>query len=145
MEYPGGLGMARRAAVAYKAAFVAGSAISIRRGYVAEPLGIRTGRTVRGDVLSGVYGAALAPPWTMIVQLYIALRLARTDRVGRRGAGVAGVPVRHVRRRVRGEPVSHRLVTRELPPADATVAVANVVLPIAMLGGALASLVDDRR
>jgi hypothetical protein len=41
-----------------------------------------------------------------------------------------------------GEPVSHRIVTRDLPPADTVVAVANIVLPILMLVAALASLVD---
>ena len=144
MRTPRGLRLARHAAVAYTAACAAGSVISIKRDYVAEPLGIRTGNSVRTDVVRG-NGAGLAAPWNMIVQLWVALALARRrDRIGRRArAWLAFLAAMFVAGSV-GEPVSHRVVTRELPPADATVAVANNVLPIALLGGALASLVDDR-
>lgn len=145
MTTPRGLGLARRAAVAYTAAFALGSVISVRRGYVAEALGIRTGWDVRTGVLTGVHGAGLAAPWNMIVQLWIALTLARRpDRAGRRArAWLAFLSTLFLAGSV-AEPVSHRVVTRELPRIDATVAIANIVLPVVMLGGALASLVDDR-
>lgn len=137
------LRVAKTAALAYTAAFVAGSLISIKRDYVAEPLGIRTGTTVRGDVMSGIHGAGLAAPWNMIVQMWLALALARGGgRAGRRGrAWLALLSAMFVAGSV-GEPVSHKVMTRELPPPDSVVAVANIVLPIVMLGGALASLVD---
>lgn len=139
-----GLALARRVAVAYTGAFACGSVLSVRRGYVAEALGIRTGRSARSDVLGGV-GAGLAAPWNMIVQLWTACALAgRPGRAGRRArAWLAFLSAMLLAGSV-AEPVSHRIITRELPPADATVAVANIVLPVVMLGGALASLVDDR-
>ncbi len=140
-----GLNVARKAAFAYTAAFVAGSLISIKRGYVAEPLGIRTGKTVRAGVISGTDGAGLAAPWNMIAQRWMAVALSqRPGRAGRRGrAWLAFLSAMFVAGAV-GEPVSHKVMTRELPPPDAVVAVANIVLPIIMLGGALHSLVDDQ-
>lgn len=139
------LRVARSAAVAYTAAFAVGSAISVRRGYVAEPLGIRTGNSVTRDVVLG-NGAGLAAPWNMIVQMWVALTVAqRPGRTGRRGrAWLAFLAAMFVAGAV-GEPVSHKVMSRELPPADATVAVANIVLPIFMLGAALASLVGEGR
>ncbi len=138
-----GLNVAMKAAYAYTAVFVAGSVISIKRGYVAEPLGIRTGKTVRGDVVSGIHGAGLAAPWNMIVQMWLAVALSqRPGRRGRRGrAWLAFLSAMFVAGSV-GEPVSHKVMTRELPPPDAVVAVANIILPIIMLGGALLSLVE---
>lgn len=47
------LAAAEMAAVAYTATFAAGSLISIRRGYTAAPLGLRTGNTVSSDVVRG--------------------------------------------------------------------------------------------
>ncbi len=40
------------------------------------------------------------------------------------------------------EPVSHRLVARQLPTPDAVIAALNVVLPVVILGGATTSLVS---
>lgn len=139
--------MARKAGVAYTGAFLAGSVLSIRRGYVANALGIDTGTDVRRGVLGGIHGGGLAAPWNLIVQMWVALTMARRpDRRGRRArAWLAFLSALFVAGSV-GEPVSHRIITRELPAPDTAVAVANIVLPILMLGGALVSLVDgDQR
>ena len=44
------------------------------------------------------------------------------------------------------EPISHKVLSRQLPAPDSMVAVANVVLPATMLVGAVISLVstEDR-
>ena len=87
----------------------------------------------------------MVPLRNMIVQLWIALTLAERPAPGgrRARAWLAFLSTMLLAGSV-AEPVSHRVVTRELPPADATVAVANIVLPVVILGGVLASLVDDR-
>jgi hypothetical protein len=41
------------------------------------------------------------------------------------------------------EPVSHKITTRELPTLDSAVVLANIVLPIVMLVGALAALTKE--
>lgn len=130
----------RSAAVAYTASFLAGSLISIRRGYVAEPLGIRTGNSVTRDVLLG-NGAALAAPWNMIVQMWAAIALsARPGRNGRRGKVWLAFLASMLLSGSVGEPVSHKIITRELPAVDSVIAVANIAVPAIMLAGALASL-----
>jgi hypothetical protein len=135
------LRIAKSAALAYTGAFIAGSVISIERGYVAEPLGVRTGRTVKRDVMAGWGGAGLAAPWGMIAQVWVALSMAkRPGRVGRRGRALLTFLAAMCLAGSVGEPVSHKLVARELPAPDAAVAVANIVLPIVMMGGALGSL-----
>lgn len=138
------LNIARTATIAYTGAFAAGTYLSIKRGYPARALGIDTGPDVRRGVVGGVYGAGLAAPWGLIVQMWAALSLAtRSGRSGRRGrAWLAFLSALFVAGSV-SEPVSHRIVTRELPPADTVVAVANIVVPIVMLAAALASLIDD--
>ncbi|HUO45675.1 MAG TPA: hypothetical protein VM470_02450 [Acidimicrobiia bacterium] len=132
----------RVAAVAYTAAFLVGTLVSIRKGYVAEPLGIRTGNSVRRDVLRG-NGAALAAPWNMIVQMWVAVAMSRrSGRKGRRGsAWLAFLGAAFVAGSV-AEPVSHKVIARELPILETAIAVANIVFPGAILAGALASLVD---
>ena len=137
------LKVATTAAVAYTAAFVAGSTISVRRGYAAEPLGIRSGRTVQQDVAMGLHGAALAAPWSMIVQMWVAIRLAsqpgKRSRHGR--AWLVILSAMFVAGSV-AEPISHKLLTKQLPAPDSMVAVANVVLPATMLFGAVFSLMQ---
>lgn len=135
----------RSAAVAYTGLFVAGSYISIRRGYPARALGIDTGTDVRQGVIGGIHGAGLAAPWNLILQMWVALALSmRPGSTGRRGrAWLAFLSALFVAGHV-GEPISHRIVTRELPPADTVVAVASIAVPIVMLTAALVSLLDDR-
>lgn len=137
------LRVARSAAIAYTVTFVAGSYLSIKRGYPARALGIDMGSDVKRGVLGGIHGAGLAAPWSLIVQMWISLGLSpRTDATGRRArAWLAFLSALFVAGSV-GEPVSHQIVTRELPPADTLVAVANIALPITMLVAALASLID---
>lgn len=138
------LRIARSAATAYTATFVIGSYLSIKRGYPARALGLHMGSDVRRGVLGGLQGAGLAAPWNLVVQMWMAVGLApRSDAKGRRArAWLALLSALFVAGSV-SEPVSHRIVTRDLPPVDAVVAVANIVLPIAMLVAALASLVDE--
>jgi hypothetical protein len=136
------LTVAHAGSVAYTGAFVMGNVLSVRRGYPGEPLGIRTGQPVGRDVALG-FGAALAAPWPMLVALWVVLtRARRPGRVGRRSlAGLALLSSLFLAGSA-AEPVSHRVLTRELPPLDATVAVANLVLPIVIMGGALSSLAE---
>ncbi len=138
------LRIARSAVVAYTALFAAGSYLSIKRRYPARALGIDTGSDVRRGIMGGIHGAGLAAPWNLIVQMWVALGLAtRSGRTGRRGrAWLAFLSALFVAGSV-GEPVSHQIVTGELPPTDTAVAVANIVVPIVMLAAALASLIDN--
>ena len=141
-----GLALARTAAVAYTGTFLAGSALSIRRNYPARALGIHTGDDVRKNVFVGVTGAGLAPPWNMIVQMWAALTLAkRPGMTGRRARAVlAFLSAIFVAGHV-AEPISHRIVTNELPVPDAAVAVAGMAIPMVMLTGALKSLVEGEQ
>lgn len=136
------LRVARSAAIAYTVTFVAGSYLSIKRGYPARALGIDMGSDVRRGVLGGIHGAGLAAPWNLIVQMWVALRLApRAGVTGRRArAWLAFLSALFVAGSV-AEPVSHKIVTRDLPPTDTMVAVANIAVPITMFVAALASLV----
>ena len=120
------LRIARSAANAYTATFVAGSHLSIKRGYPAWALGIDTGSDVRRGVLGGIHGGGLAAPWNLIVQMWVSLDLApRADANGRRArAWLAFLSALLVAGSV-GEPVSRKIVTGDLPPADTVVAVAN--------------------
>lgn len=141
MGHPKGLSTARVAAVAYTGTFVAGSALSIRKGYPANALGIDTGNDVRKGVFGGITGAGLAAPWNLILQMWTALTLARrTDRTGRRAqAWLAFLSAFFVAGQ-RGEPISHKVVTRELSGAETAVAMANIALPIVVLTSALVAL-----
>lgn len=143
MDTARSLGIAKKAAVVYTAVFGAGSFLSIKRNYPAEALGLRTGWSTAAGVLSGIYGAGLAAPWHMVVQLWIAVGMAgapgRRGRLGR--AWLAFLSSMFLAGSV-SEPISHKIVTRELPAADTTVAVANIAVPMVMLGGALLSLID---
>ncbi|MGQ0849831.1 MAG: hypothetical protein ACT4OP_12105 [Actinomycetota bacterium] len=136
------LRVARGAAAAYTLAFVAGTLLSLERGYPAEALGIRTGNSAQGDVLVGIVGAGLAAPWSLIVGMWIAVALSpRRGRPGRRaGAWLAFLAAMLMAGAV-AEPVSHRVITGELPLLDAIVAVANIALPAVMLVAALFSLI----
>ena len=140
MTHSDGLAIARSAAVAYTAAFAWGSVLSIRRGYIAEPLGIRTGLSPTADVLVG-NGAALAAPWSMIALLWQALSASRKS--GRRGrlarARLAILGAVFLAGAV-AEPISQRAVSRKLPVPDSMIALLNIALPVAILGGAVASL-----
>ena len=140
MTENGALSLARSAAIAYTASFVSGSVLSIKRGYGAEPLGIRTGLSPAADLLVG-NGAALAAPWSMIALLWHAVIAARAP--GKKGrnarARMAGLAALFLAGAV-AEPVSHRMVARELPMPDAVIAGLNIVLPVAIMGGSLASL-----
>ncbi len=134
------LNFTRSAAVAYTAAFVTGSLLSIKRGYVAEPLGIRTGLSPKADLLVG-NGASLAAPWILIVLLWQATTVAH--RPGRRGryaqARLVVLGALFLAGAV-AEPVSHRLVARQLPIPDAVIAAANILLPVGIMGGAVTAL-----
>ncbi len=138
------LRVAQLAAIAYTVSFIAGSYLSIKRGYPARALGIDMGSDARRGVLGGIHGAGLAAPWNLIVQMWVSVCLApRAGANGRRArAWLALLSALFVAGSV-GEPVSHRIVTRDLPPADTLVAVTNIVIPIVMLVAALGSLVDD--
>lgn len=137
------LRVARSAAIAYTMTFVAGSYLSIKRGYPARALGIDMGSDVRKGVLGGIHGGGLAAPWNLVAQMWVSLGLApRAGVSGRRArAWLSFLSAVLVAGSV-GEPVSHKIVTRDLPLADTLVAVANIVVPITMLVAALASLVD---
>lgn len=137
-----GFSIARSTAAAYTVTFAAGSVISVKRGYVAQALGITTGRDVASGVLNGIDGAGLAAPWNMIAQMWLALFLSRRPgKGGRRAMAWLAFLAAAFAAGAVSEPVSHKLVTRELPPPDAMVAVANIVLPFVMLAGALSDLV----
>ena len=137
-----GLTVARAGAVAYTGVFALGNVLSIRRGYPGEPLGIRTGQPVGRDVALG-FGAALAAPWPMLVALWVAAdRSCLPGRAGRRSRAWLALLGALFLAGSAAEPVSHRILTRELPPLDATAAVANLVLPIVIMGGALTSLAE---
>lgn len=122
---------------------MAGSYLSIKRGYPAEALGIRTGSDARRGVMNGMHGAGLAAPWNMIVQMWGAEALANRPGVqGRRGrVWLAFLASMFLAGSV-SEPVSQKIVSRELPTPDTLVAVANIAIPIVMLAAALASLLN---
>ena len=142
MNSPRALRILSSAAVAYTAAFVAGSVLSVRRGYTAEPLGIRTGLSPGGDVMVG-NGAALAAPSSMIALLWQAVISARKpgERGRRARARLAVLGAVFLAGAV-AEPVSHRLVARQLPTPDAVIAALNIVLPLVIVAGAMTSLVS---
>lgn len=132
---------ARASVVAYTGSFVAGSALSVRRGYRANALGIDLGHDVRTGVYRGIEGAGLAAPANLVVQMWAAAALAgRPTQGGRRArAWLAFLAAMFLAGQV-SEPVSHKITTRELPAPDSAVVLANIVLPIVMLGAALAAL-----
>lgn len=131
----------RAGALVYTAAFGIGTVLSIRHSYPAEPLGIRTGLSPGWDALAG-NGAALAAPWPMIALLWWSLARGGEDqRRGRRWrAGTAFLSATFLAGSV-AEPISHRLMKGELPLLASVVASVNLVLPVLMLGGSVASLV----
>lgn len=143
MQAARALSVARKAAAVYTALFGVGSVLSIKHDYPAEALGIKTGWSTKKGVLSGIHGAGLAAPWHMILQMWVAIRLADAPGVaGRRGrAWLAFLAAMFIAGSV-AEPVSHKIVTRDLPPGDMTVAVGNVVIPAVVLVAALVSLTD---
>ncbi len=138
------LRIARSAGLAYTGLFFAGSYLSIKRGYSAQALGMDMGSDVRRGVWGGLHGAGLAAPWNLIVQMWISIWLAsHPGAAGRRArAWLVFLSALFIAGSV-AEPVSHRIVTGELPPPDTFVAVANIAVPMAMLVAALASLLDD--
>ena len=143
------LRIARAASSAYALLFVAGSVLSVRRRYVAAPLGIRTGLSPLADVLVG-NGAALAAPWPMLVALGAANRAARENGPrGRRARARMVVLGTLFLAGSAAEPISHRLVAGTLPAPEAIVAALDLFLPLAIVTGATASLVvgeeTDRR
>lgn len=143
MKPPRSLELATVAAGAYTAAFLAGTLVSIRKGYIAEPLGLRTGNSVRKDVLRG-NGAALAAPWNMIVQMWVAVAMSRRPgRKGRKGRAWLALLAASFLAGSVAEPVSHKVISRELPVPERAIAIANVVIPGAILIGALVSLIDS--
>ena len=146
MTTPRGIRLTRTAVVAYTAVFTAGSLLSIKRGYPAKPLGMDAGVDAKRGVFNGLHGAGLAAPWTMIAQMWVAAALAaRSDRSGRWArAWLAFLSAMFIVGAV-GEPVSHKVVTRELPPLDTAVASANIVVPFVMLAGALRSLIETEK
>lgn len=139
-----GYRVARKAAVAYTGLFAVGSFLSIKRDYPAEALGMKTGWSTKKGVLCGIHGGGLAAPWNMILQLWIAVGLAGAPGSrGRRGkAWLAFLASMFIAGSV-AEPVSHKIVTRELPSQDMVVALANIVVPVLMFGGALVSLIEE--
>lgn len=138
-----GYRVAKKATVAYTGLFAVGSFLSIKRDYPAEALGMKTGWSAKRGVLSGMQGAGLAAPWNLIVQLWVAVTMAGAPgRKGRRGKAWLAFLASMLLAGSVAEPVSHKIVTRELPLPDATVALANIIVPILMLGGALVALVE---
>ena len=144
MDDMSGLALARKAAAVYTGVFVAGSALSIKRDYRAEPLGMKTSWSTKKGVLSGIQGAGLAAPGHLIVQMWLASALAGAPgKRGRKGrAWLAFLSALFIAGAV-SEPVSQRVVVGDLPVPDKAVVVANVVVPGFMLGGALLSLTTD--
>lgn len=138
------LATARATVVAYTGVFVAGSVLSIRRGYRANALGIDLGHDVRRGVYGGIQGAGLAAPANMVVQTWLAVALAgRPTRGGRRArAWLAFLAAMFLAGQV-SEPVSHKISTGELPIPDSAVVLANILLPIVMLAAALATLTKE--
>jgi hypothetical protein len=96
------------AAVAFSAATVLGSMVSIRQRLPGEPLGIRLPISVAGGVLLG-WGAGVAAPWPMPLMGLLAAngvgRLSRRSRglicAGLGTACIAGTLVEPVMRRPR--------------------------------------------
>lgn len=139
-----GYRIATKAAIAYTGLFAVGSFLSIKGDYPAEALGMKTGWSTKKGVLFGISGGGLAAPWNMILQLWIAIGMAGAPgRKGRRGkAWLVFLASMFIAGAV-AEPVSHKIVTRELPPPDMAVALANIVVPALMFGGALVSLIEE--
>lgn len=136
--------MARMAAAAYTAVFFHGTATAVRRGYRAEPLGLRTGLSPLTDALAG-NGTALSAPWPMILVLWHSLAASRAQAgEGRRGRARLALLASLFLAGAVAEPVSHRLLKRQLPRDVAAIALLNVALPAVMLIGALSSLVDSQ-
>ncbi len=132
----------RSSAVGYTGLFFAGTYLSVKKDLRANALGIDTGGTALEGALNGFHGVALAAPWNMILQLWIAVGLmGRPGRTGRRArAWIAFLSAFFLAGSV-GEPVSHKIVTRKLPPLEEAIAVTNIALPMVMLWSSLASLV----
>ncbi len=125
--------MTRIVAALYTATFVAGTVTSLRRGLIAEPLGIRTPLTPSMHALAGG-GGALAAPWPLIWVLWRSMRRAANEGPDGRGARrhlvllaalfLAGAA---------SEPVSHRPLSRKPPNDVAVEAILNIFLPAVML------------
>jgi hypothetical protein len=107
-------------------------------------MGIDLGHDVRRGVYGGIEGAGLAAPANLVVQMWVAAALAgRPTHGGRRArAWLAFLGAMVLAGQV-SEPVSHKITTRELPALDSAVVLANIVLPIVMLGAALATLTKE--
>lgn len=137
------LRISRVASVAYTLCFVAGSFTSVRRGYGARPLGIRTGLSPRAEVIAGG-GAALAAPWPLIALLWHGqARAGKRGQTGRRATARVAVLGGLFLAGAAAEPISHDLIARRLRMDEAVVAILNVVLPMAIMSTAAASLVEQ--
>lgn len=133
----------RVAAAGYTACFVAGSFVSIRRGLKGTPLGLRTPFSVGIDVTAG-FGAALAPPWPMVVGLWMAeLEGDRPGEAGRRARGWIALLAAVFLAGATAEPISHRLVGGRLRSGEAALATLNLCLPVIILSEALMGLANE--
>lgn len=135
------LAVSRLASASYALCFLVATILSVRRGHKAEALGIDTPFPVPMDAAVGI-GTGLAAPWPLVAWLWRERRLAISGaEEGRRAtAGLALLGALFLAGAA-AEPVSHRLLAGRLRRDEAIIVTLNFVLPIAILGGALLSLV----
>lgn len=134
------LAVSRLASIGYASCFLAATILSVRRGHKAEALGIRTPFPIPVDAAVGI-GTGLAAPWPLIVWLWsVRGRAIGGTEEGRRAtAGLALLGALFLAGAA-AEPVSHRLLAGRLRPDERILVTLNLVLPLAILGGALMSL-----
>lgn len=141
LSRPASLVVTRAASAAYVPCFVVASVMSVVRGHKAYPLGIHTPFPVPVDVAVGA-GTGLSAPWPMIIWLWSARRrVASRGAEGRRATAVMALLGSLFLAGSVAEPISHRLLAGRLRRDEAVLVVLNLALPIAMLVGALVSLV----
>lgn len=132
------LKVVQMAAVAYTANSIAGIVTAIRGGLRAEPVGIRTRMPIAVDALVGNGSALSAPP----AMIYLLWRLLKGAAESRRARGRLVLVTATFLAGAVAEPLSHRILSRDLPKHVATIAVLNIALPTIMLIGAVKSLID---
>lgn len=137
------LAVSRLASASYALCFLVATILSVRRGHKAEALGIRTPFPIPVDAAVGI-GTGLAAPWPLVVWLWRARRLAISGaEEGRRATAGLALLGGLFLAGAAAEPVSHRLLAGRLRRDEAIIVTLNLVLPMAILGGALMSLAAE--
>lgn len=134
------------ASLGYLANALPGAWISVRDDLPGEPLGLRTGFGVRGDLVRG-FGTALCAPAPMLLALgWLAGRsLVATADDPSRVATLTGLGVGLLCGMV-AEPVTREVVADPTARADRTAVVAaNLALPAAMIVAGLRHLTQVNR